>query len=125
MGSVQDILIQDLLETDDNKTNETIELMSFMRDSGVPLTKDQLQGFLLLNEMELGDLANYTYNARRLVTPNSLFFKILDKLTLADRIKGNAKLSHLLKANANPATTAVKPDELQAKGMSRKEIDRY
>jgi len=125
VGSVQDILIQDLLETDDNKTNETIELMSFMRDSGVPLTKDQLQGFLLLNEMELGDLANYTYNARRLVTPNSLFFKILDKLTLADRIKGNAKLSHLLKANANPATTAVKPDELQAKGMSRKEIDRY
>ncbi|MOA69346.1 hypothetical protein D3C78_1974790 [compost metagenome] len=39
------------------------------------------------------------------MTPTSKLFKLIDKLTLADRIKGNAKLSNLLKANANPANS--------------------
>lgn len=124
METVQDIMIEDLLQTNQESTNETLDLMHFVRESGTPLTKDQLQGFMLLEENGLGDIANYVYNARRSVTPVSLFFKLLDKLTLADRIKGNAKLSHLLKASANPANAALNPNDLQAKGMSTKEIDR-
>jgi len=123
METVQDIMIEDLLQTAEEKSNETLDLMNFMRSSGTPLTKEQLQGFMLLEENGLGDIANYVYNARRLVTPVSLYYKILDKLTLADRIKGNAKLSHLLKASANPAN-GLKPEDAQAKGMSTKEIDR-
>lgn len=124
METVQDLMIGDLLQTSEDATNETLDLMHFLRDSGTPLTKNQLEGFLLLNEMELDDISNYVYNARKHVTPVAMFFKLLDKLTLADRIKGNAKLSHLLKASANPANGALKPDDMQAKGMSMKEIDR-
>lgn len=123
METVQDIMIQDLLQVDEGQTNETLELMNFVRDAGTPMTKDQLEAFMLLEENGLGDIANYVYNARRTVTPVSLFYKLLDKLTLADRIKGNAKLSHLLKANANPANGALKPEDVQAKGMSKREID--
>lgn len=124
METVQDIMIQDLLQVDEGQTNETLELMNFVRDAGTPMTKDQLEAFMLLEENGLGDIANYVYNARRTVTPVSLFYKLLDKLTLADRIKGNAKLSHLLKANANPANGALNPNDAQAKGMSLKEIDK-
>lgn len=124
MESVQDILIQDLLQTSESKSNETIELFNFMKESGTPLTQAQIESFMLLREYGLDDIADFAYNARRSVTPASLFFKILDKLTMADRIKGNAKLSHLFKANANPANGALRPEEVQAQGMSRREIDR-
>lgn len=124
METVQDIMISDLLQTEQETSNETIDMMSFLRESGTPLTKAQVESFLLLKECGLDDIANYAYNARRTVTPVSLFFKLLDKLTLADRIKGNAKLSHLLKANANPANGALKPEDMQAKGMSSREIDK-
>src|SRR4051812_19762019 len=123
METVQDILIQDLLQTAQESSNETLDLMQFLRESGTPLTKDQLQGFMLLRENGLDDIADFVYNSRRLVTPVSLYFKLLDKLTLADRIKGNAKLSHLLKASANPANS-MKPEDMQAKGMSTREIDK-
>lgn len=122
METVQDIMIQDLLQTSEESSNETLDLMHFLRDAGTPLTKDQIEAIMLLEENELGDIANFAYNARRLVTPVSLFYKLLDKLTLADRIKGNAKLSHLLKASANP-TNGIKADEKEAKGMKMKEID--
>lgn len=124
METVQDILISDLLQTEEVGSNETLDMMGFLRESGTPLTKEQVESFFLLKECGLDDIANYAYNARRTVTPVSLFFKLLDKLTLADRIKGNAKLSHLLKANANPANGALKPEDMQAKGMSSREIDK-
>lgn len=125
--TVQDLLIGDLLhvpELDEGK-NETVEILEFMRDYSVSLTESQLAAFLMLEENGLTDIANMAYNARKLVTPKRTYFDLVSKLTLADRIKGNAKLSHLLKANANPAASALSPKDLQAQGMSRKEIDRY
>lgn len=123
MKTVQDFMISDLLEVDDNtKSNETVELMGFMRDNSVSMTEDQVKAFFLLKENGLTDIANYAYNARRTVTPFKRFMDILKALTLADRIRGNAKLSHLLKASANPSADALKPKDVQAQGMNRKEI---
>lgn len=123
--TVQDLFIADFLQDHDEQGgNETVEIFEFMRNNAIPMTDNQVRSFLLLNEFGLSDLADFTYNARRSTVPVSYYYKMMDKLTLADRIKGNAKLSHLLKANANPANTALNPKELQAQGMSRKEIDR-
>ncbi|MEC0818889.1 hypothetical protein, partial [Bacillus atrophaeus] len=97
--TVQDLLIADLLETgEDEKTNETVELMHFFRKHSVPVTPDQLKATLLLKEMGLSDIANFAVDARQYVTPQDTYMKALNKLTMADRIKGNAKLGHLLKA---------------------------
>ncbi|MCY8497587.1 hypothetical protein [Bacillus atrophaeus] len=124
--TVQDLLIADLLETgEDEKTNETVELMHFFRKHSVPVTPDQLKATLLLKEMGLSDIANFAVDARQYVTPQDTYMKALNKLTMADRIKGNAKLGHLLKANANPANSALKPEDVQAKSMKRNEIDKY
>lgn len=124
--TVQDLFIADLLESgEEEKTNETVELMHFFRKHSVPVTTEQLKATLLLKEAGLGDIADFAIDARQHVTPQDTYMKALNKLTLADRIKGNAKLGHLLKANANPANTALKPEDVQAKSMSRKEIDKY
>lgn len=99
--SVQDIMIEELLEVNDD--NEMIQVLDFVRKNGVPLTQSQVQAMFFLQEMGLHDIALYAETVRTQMTPVSRYFKMTDKLTLADRIKGNAKLSGLLKANANPA----------------------
>jgi hypothetical protein len=103
----EDITVQDLLskvlldgKSDDN---ETLQIIEFIRDNGVPLTPEQARGVLILNMYGLNDVANYFLNVRKIMTPMKLYQKMVEKLTLADRIKGNAKLGNILKANANPA----------------------
>lgn len=124
METVQDYLIADLLEIDKKEdSNETVQVLEFMRDNATPMSKDQLQGILLLNENDLGDLSNYVFGARKAMTPSRIFFEMVGKLTLADRIKGNAKMAHLMKASANPAGS-MKSEDLQAQGMKRSEIDK-
>lgn len=99
--TVQDVLIEELLEVNDD--NEMIQVLDFFRKNGVPLTQDQARGIFLLNEMGLSDIALFAQTVRSQMAPVNHYFKMTDKLTLADRIKGNAKLGNLLKANANPA----------------------
>lgn len=125
--TVQDLLTGDLLQVveDDAGKNETVEVLEFMRDNSVPLTENQFIGLLMLQENGLTDVANLAFNGRRLVAPKRTYFDLISKLTLADRIRGNAKLSHLLKANANPANGALSAKDLQPQAMSRKEIDRF
>ncbi len=119
--SVQDILIKDFLETDEENSNEMVQLLTFINDNGTPLTKDQIQSFFILHENGLSDIADFVYSLKKRVTPSRLFFDMVAKVTMADRIKGNAKLSHLMKASANPAQN-LKPEDVQAKGMTKKEI---
>ncbi|MNO48611.1 hypothetical protein D3C76_389490 [compost metagenome] len=99
--TVQDVLIEELLEVNDD--NEMIQVLDFVRKNGVPLTQSQAQAAFLLQEYGLSDIPMFAETIRAQMTPVSRFYKMVDKLTLADRIKGNAKLSGLLKANANPA----------------------
>lgn len=107
MQTVQETLIADLLESSDD--NEMIQVLEFMRKNGVPMTQSQAVATFLLQESGLDDIANFIQVVRPQMTPTSKYFKMTDKLTLADRIKGNAKLSNLLKANANPANSAGVP----------------
>jgi hypothetical protein len=100
--TVQDLIQKELL-TENSDDNETLQIMEFMRDNGVPITNFQASGMFLLRENGIEDLANYVMNVRQHMTPTKKFFELVSKLTLADRIKGNAKLSGILKANANPA----------------------
>lgn len=122
MDNAQDIL-KNIFE-ESNDSNETLELLKFMKYEGVALTNEQVKAIMILNEYEeTKDLIDYVMMFRPMVTPTDNYFKLIDKLTMADRIKGNAKLSHLMKANANPANTALKPEDVQPKGFSRKEIE--
>lgn len=101
MQTAQEFMIEDLLESNDD--NDMIQVLDFVRKNGVPLTQDQARASFLLDEMGLGDIALFAQTMRTQMVPVTRYFKMTDKLTLADRIKGNAKLGNLLKANANPA----------------------
>jgi hypothetical protein len=93
--NVQDIMTKELLEQDD-QGNELVEVMTYFNNHGVPLTNDQAKAIFLLNEYDLPDLSNYILNVRKHMTPIKRVFQLIEKLTLADRIKGNAKLSKIL-----------------------------
>lgn len=100
--TVQTLLNKMLLD-DDGSENETIQLLTFTRDNGVPITNDQAAAMFLLNENGMADIANYMMNVRTTMLPLKSIFKMMNISTMADRIKGTMKLSNLMKANANPA----------------------
>lgn len=117
--SVQDVATEDFLTEDSQDSNETLQLLEFYQHNAVALTHDQLTAMMILKENKLDDLIEFALAARSHVTPASIFNKVIDKLTMADRIKGNAKLSHLMKANANPANGALKPTDVQAESNKK------
>lgn len=105
---VQDLLRDDLLE--DDVSNETVDVLSFIRDNDVALSADQVRALIILREMGMVDICNFIINSKRMLTLGEKYRKTLDKLTLADRIKGNAKLSQILRSNPNPAVALQKDD---------------
>ncbi|MEK3837937.1 hypothetical protein [Paenibacillus sp. FSL R7-0128] len=100
---VQEFMISELLQVNDD--NEMMQVLDFMKQNAVPLSSDQVAGAYLLADAGITDIFPFINASRKLMTPMERVYKMVDKLTLADRIRGNAKLSNLLKANANPANS--------------------
>lgn len=125
-ATAQDVIMSEILQDDEQKSNETLDLLNFMQFNATPLTQEQFQAILLLQTNGLDDLADLVLSMKFLATPQKTYMSTIEKLTLADRIKGNAKLSHLVKSDglANPAGQ-LRASDVQAQGMSRREIDRY
>lgn len=103
---VQEVMIEEFYEKDDEESspeNEMLEMCYFIQKNGVPLKNQQVEGTFLLTEMGLGDIPKFMMEMKPKVTPFQRFFELINKITLADRIKGNAKLSGLVKAQVASA----------------------
>ena len=102
---VQEVMMSDFYEEDeeDVNNNEMLELLHFMQQNGVPLKNEQVEAMFLMQEMGVGDIAKFMVVMKPKVTPFQRFFELINKITLADRIKGNAKLSGLIKAQVASA----------------------
>ncbi|MGG1725259.1 hypothetical protein [Bacillus paranthracis] len=102
---VQEVMMSDFYEEDDEEVenNEMLELLHFMQQNGVPLKNEQVEAMFLMQEMGVGDIAKFMVDMKPKVTPFQRFFELINKITLADRIKGNAKLSGLIKAQVASA----------------------
>ena len=102
---VQEVMVSDFYEEDKEEVenNEMLELLYFMQQNGVPLKGEQVQAMFLMQEMGVGDIAKFMVDMKPKVTPFQRFFELINKITLADRIKGNAKLSGLVKAQVASA----------------------
>lgn len=123
--TVQDFIDKDMFETADQSGNEMVELLRFFQDTGVPLTDDQVKAAFLLHEFDLADMAQYMVAVRPMLTPVKIFHDTINKITLADRIKGTAKLKDVMKNQVpNPSQQMPNASELQAKKMSEKELSR-
>lgn len=123
VDTVQDLISRDIFD-DGSKQNDQdmLQLLTFMRDNGVPLTDSQVQAWFLLAENDLEDMALFMNAARPLVTPHKLYFDMVNKVTLADRIKGTAKLDKLLKAQVASPNNQVSSADLQPKALKEKEL---
>jgi len=99
-----------------------LQLLEFMKTNGVPLTEDQTAGIFLLNEMGLGDIGLYANSMRPEMTPTKKFFDLVNKITLADRIKGTAKLDKLLKAQVPNPNNTMPNGDIQAKALREKDL---
>ncbi|MCU5198102.1 hypothetical protein OCE52_25245 [Bacillus mobilis] len=102
---VQEVMMSDFYEEDEEEVNnnEMLELLHFMQQNGVPLKNEQVEAMFLMQEMGVGDIAKFMVDMKPKVTPFQRFFELINKITLADRIKGNAKLSGLIKAQVASA----------------------
>lgn len=125
--NVTEIAFKDLLEeeTPSSEANEMLELLHFYRQHGVPLTHDQVKSMLILKENGLEDIAIFVNAVRPEMTKPKGFLDVIGKITLADRIRGTAKLSNLLKANVASASgqvAAVNPKDYEAKAMRKSEL---
>lgn len=123
LETVQDYMIADLLESEETEVIETVQLFHFMKNNAVPFSQDQKIAMLMLKENGLDDIANYAIQMRRESLPMRMYNKLLETLTMADRIKGTAKFSQLMKASmqGNPAQT-VSAKDMQMKGMHKKDL---
>lgn len=103
--------------------NDVVELLDFLRLHSTPLDNSHIEATFLLRTMSLdgvvdfSDLINHVLTMKQFTASKKDYFKMIDKLTLADRIRGNAKLSTILKQ----PTTSMNIDtrEMQMKGDNR------
>lgn len=125
--NVTELAFNELMEEDNGQRepNEMLELLQFYRQNGVPLTQEQVKSMFILKENGLSDIAVFVNAVRPEMTKPKKFMELINKITLADRIKGNAKLSNLLKANVastSAQTAQVNPKDLEAKAMRKSEL---
>ena len=121
--TVQDLISQDMFEKGENNNNEMLEILEFTKSNGTPLTQDQVKAWFLLNESGLQDIALFANAVRPQLTPMKKIFEMVNKITMADRIKGTAKLDKILKAQvASPTQAMPNANDLQAKALKEKDL---
>ena len=103
--NVQDLMAKILLDSDSAAENETVQILQFVRENAVPINNDQAEAIFLLKEMGLSDIGDYVEKTRKTMMPFRSIIKFVEVLTMANRIKGTAKLNNVLKQEANPGTT--------------------
>ncbi len=124
MVNVQELISKELFEDENDSNNDMLQILEFVKREGVPLNSEQVKGYFLLKEFGLSDIGNYAVNMRTLMTPVKKFFDMVGKITLADRIKGTAKLDKLLKAQVSSPSSMVASSDLQPKALKEKELNR-
>lgn len=97
--NLQDIMGDDLFA---KGRGEMAETLSFFEKNGVPLTTKQLSGVSFLKYLDrrngsgiYAPIANAVMNDKKRLAQPSLFLEVIDKMTMADRIKGNVRLNKL------------------------------
>jgi hypothetical protein len=121
--SVQDIISQQVFEKDQSGQNDMLDLLKFAKDNAVSLSESQAKAIFLLNEFGLNDIAEFAVGIKPLLTQERSYLDIINKITLADRIKGTAKLGNILKAQvANPSNNVPSANEVQPKAMRERDL---
>lgn len=114
--TVQDFLDRELFSLDDDLdscSGEMEALLNFVRKNAVPLSSEQIKGIFLLREFGMGDIADFVNGMRSNLASKQDYLSFVNSITLGDRIRGNAKLANILKAQVTSASNQLPQLELQ------------
>ena len=73
--------------------------MEFLKKNAISLNSDQLKGLYLLNFFDLSDICTFILENKHLCAGKDVYFKALNILTLADKVKGQIRLENLAVPN--------------------------
>lgn len=119
---VQDLISQDLFDNANNISSEMVQNLLFLRDNGTHLTNKQIRALILLQSEGMIDIANSILMYKQMTVPRKAYFKMIDKITLGERIKGTAKLKDLLKHQSTNNDDYIKREELQPQALKESEL---
>lgn len=113
---VYSVLFKEYENNEIQSEGELMQMMNFLKYNGNPFTAEKIEGIYLLNSFnednEFTDLINYLYNVNSETVPVEIYYNMVNKLTLADRLKGNVKLSNVLKQPISNTNTNVSMDSM-------------
>jgi len=99
--TLQDIMSGDLFAS---SKGETVETLKFMEKHAVPLTQKQIAAIAYCEYLDKKNKSNIMQifsNAIKQHTKDmaqpKIFIKVIEALTLADRIKGNVRMNNIFR----------------------------
>lgn len=96
-----DYTLQQIFTGSDNNSNSGAydRILDFFRQNSVSLTPYQLKGLYLLNFFDLSDICTFILENKHLCAGRDVYFKALNIITLADKVKGQIRLENLAVPN--------------------------
>ena len=76
---------------------ELVQGFEHLQDYVLPLTGRQIKGIALLRQLGMHHIADQALELRKTMAGPDAFLEFTDKLTLGDRIKGNARLANVVR----------------------------
>lgn len=94
-----DSTLQKIFNNSDNNSGAYDKILEFLRENAISLNSDQLKGLYLLNFFDLSDICTFILENKHLCAGKDVYFKALNILTLADKVKGQIRLENLAVPN--------------------------
>lgn len=94
-----DSTLEKIFNNSDNNSGAYDKILEFLRENAVSLTPDQFKGLYLLNFFDLSDICTFILENKHLCAGRDVYFKALNILTLADKVKGQIRLENLAVPN--------------------------
>lgn len=94
-----DSTLQQIFTGSDNNSGAYDRILDFLKENSVSLTPDQFKGLYLLNFFDLFDICTFILENKHLCASRDVYFKALNILTLADKVKGQIRLENLAVPN--------------------------
>lgn len=94
-----DSTLQQIFTGSDNNLGVYDRILDFLKENSVSLTPDQFKALYLLNFFDLSDICTFILENKHLCASRDVYFKALNILTLADKVKGQIRLENLAVPN--------------------------
>lgn len=94
-----DSTLEEIFTGSDNNSGAYDRILDFFRQNSVSLTPYQFKALYLLNFFDLSDICTFILENKHLCTSRDVYFKALNIITLADKVKGQIRLENLAVPN--------------------------